>query len=464
MNSAVGSRTLIDSIDFLKGLPWRALCVGVSDVQPDATMTITTVPLPIAAIDRGLSKSQAMPDRAETSGSFLDELKQVSGIEQVSKSELSDTTATSPVLGIPAITEQALASVPASPFGLNAETADQASISQEEQPHPPTSQNPAGQANAAIATPQPDIEPSTSDQSEISENPDLNLEKPDDEGTASDTDQNVQGAAISVPELLLTAMPVAITAQNTIAQSENEQEADANEKKEPAPTSPVTLTAFKAFAPIAGNTKTDGEALSDSESDEAGSENGSATQSDTESFSDILAKSSDPGPAKQAIDELRKAISLPSDSGQMAPASSRPTTLNDLPLEIGMRVLEGAREIKIVLSPESLGEISIKLDIAADSSISAQFMTDNPATLVLLMQDASTLKRSLDQTGFSSNSASLQFSLSRDGQQNSNPNERNSHGHAQQQARHEASYAPASTDLPKSLMKSYSFQRLDRTI
>ena len=464
MNSAVGSRTLIDSIDFLKGLPWRALCVGVSDVQPDATMTITTVPLPIAAIDRGLSKSQAMPDRAETSGSFLDELKQVSGIEQVSKSELSDTTATSPVLGIPAITEQALASVPASPFGLNAETADQASISQEEQPHPPTSQNPAGQANAAIATPQPDIEPSTSDQSEISENPDLNLEKPDDEGTASDTDQNVQGAAISVPELLLTAMPVTITAQNTIAQSENEQEADATERKEPAPTSPVTLTAFKAFAPIASNTKTDGETPSEAESDEAGSENGSATQSDTESFSDILAKSSDPGPAKQAIDELRKAIPLPSDSGQMALASSRPTTLNDLPLEIGMRVLEGAREIKIVLSPESLGEISIKLDIAADSSISAQFMTDNPATLALLVQDASTLKRSLDQTGFSSNSASLQFSLSRDGQQNSNPGEHNSHGHHQRPAKNEAPYPSASTDLPLILMKSHSLQRLDRTI
>lgn len=464
MSSAVGSGILIDSIEFFKSLPWRALCVGVSDVQPDATMTFTTVPSPTAAIDLGLSKSQAMPDRAEKSDSFLDELKQVSGIEQVSKSELSDTKATSPVLGIPAITEQALASVPASPFGLNAGTADQASISQEEQPHPPTSQNPAGQANAAIAAPQPDIEPSTSDQSEISENPDLNLEKPDDESSASDTDQNVQGAAISVPEILLTVIPVAMSVQNTAAQFENEQEADATERKEPAPTLPVTLTAFKAFAPIASNTKTDGETPSEAESDDASSENGSAPSSDTDSFTDILAKSSDPGPAKQAIDELRKAIPLPSDSGQMAPVSSRPTTLNDLPLEIGIRVLEGAREIKIVLSPESLGEISIKLDIAADSSISAQFTTDNPATLALLVQDASTLKKSLDQTGFSSNSASLQFSLSRDGQQNSNPGEHNSHGHHQRPAKNEAPYPTASTDLPLILMKSHSLQRLDRTI
>ena len=129
-----------------------------------------------------------------------------------------------------------------------------------------------------------------------------------------------------------------------------------------------------------------------------------------------------------------------------------------------MRVLEGAREIKIVLSPESLGEISIKLDIAADSSISAQFTTDNPATLALLVQDASTLKKSLDQTGFSSNSASLQFSLSRDGQQNSNPGEHNSHGHHQRPAKNEAPYPSASTDLPLILMKSHSLQRLDRTI
>ena len=464
MNSAAGSRTLIDSIDFFKGLPWRALCVGVSDVQPDATMTITTVPLPTEKSDIGLSKPKSIPDSAKISRSFLEDLKQVSGVKQVSKNALSGASDTPKNLGNPAISEQTKTKARPAPVSPQPETVDQASISQEEQRRLPNSKNLVGQSDGTVNKLETDPEATTSDESEISENPDLNLEKPDDESSASDNDQNVQGAAISVPELLLTAMPVAITAQNTIAQSENEQEADATEKKESAPTSPVTLTAFKSFAPIAGNTKTDGETLSDSESDEAGSENGSATQSDTESFSDILAKSSDPGPAKQAIDELRKAIPLPSDSGQMAPASSRPTTLNDLPLEIGMRVLEGAREIKIVLSPESLGEISIKLDIAADSSISAQFMTDNPATLALLMQDASTLKRSLDQTGFSSNSASLQFSLSRDGQQNSNPGERNSHGHAQQQARHEASYAPASTDLPKNLMKTHSLQRLDRTI
>lgn len=428
-------------------------------------MTITAAPSPIAPNDLGTSKSRETPDRAETSGSFLDELKRVAGVEQAQEIGASDTGETPQDLGIPAITDQSVTSGSALPVILPPETADQASNTNEVQPDLPNSQNLAGQVNDSIAAAESGPGTPAPDKSETPEDADEKLSKPDDDkDTSSDTDQNVQGIELNSVEILQAAIPVAVPLQNAATRSDHDPEIDGTERKEPAQTSPVTLTTFKAFTPIAGTTKTDDEALPGSDSDTADPENDNTQAAETDLFSDMLAKSSDLGSAKQAVDEIRKNISLPNDSGQMTTPSGRPTTLNDLPLEIGMRVLEGAREIQIVLSPETLGEISIKLDIASDSSISAQFTAENPATLALLMQDASTLKRSLDQTGFSTNSTSLQFSLSREGQQNNHSHDRNSQGRQPQTAYGEAAFANPGKDLPVIPIQTYSLQRLDRII
>lgn len=427
-------------------------------------MTISAIQLPAEPIDREPFKAKAAPDRAEMSGSFLDNLKRVSDVEEVSTNVTSGTSEIPQSIEIPVISEQITTDTLASLVIFQPESVDQTS-SKNEAPTPlPDIQNLVVQVAGSVATPESVIETSASDKVENVENSEDTFSKHDDEDVLSDTDKDAGNTAITVPEILLAALPVAVPIQNTPTPSENEQERDAPERKEPAQTSPATLTTFKAFVPITGNTRTDEEALQGSEADTADSENDNTQAPETETFSEVLAKSSDLGAVKQAAEEIRKAIGLPNDSGQMPTTFTRPTPINDLPLEIGMRVLEGAREIQIVLSPESLGEISIKLDIASDSSISAQFTTDNPATLALLMQDASTLKKSLDQTGLSTNSASLQFSLSREGQQNNNPNDRNSQGRHQQTAYGEPTITNQGKDLSIPPIQAYSLQRLDRII
>lgn len=427
-------------------------------------MTITAVSAPINAMDFGLSQARIMPDGGDASDPFINVLAGVVDSERGLKNGLNETGEAPALSEIPAITEPTIPSAPVYPLGIQMEIADQTAVDTSAQAPRQDIQTLTEQADGLIATPQSDTEVSPVDQVEDPENSDGKPEQADGNDVTPVDDKAVQDISIPVPEIILAALPVALTVQATIAPPVNKPETDEAMRQESAQTSPINPTALKAFAPILRQAKPDEETFFNSNSDNSGPEDDNMTESDTESFTDILVKSSDSAPAKQQVDEIRKAIGLANDAGPMANVTGRPTTLNDLPIEIGMRVLEGAREIRIVLSPESLGEIAIKLDIASDSTISAQFSTDNPATLALLMQDASALKRSLDQTGLSTNGSSLQFSLSRDGQQNGNLNDQNSQGHRHQSSNNEIPYPSTNTDLPPVPLKSYSILRLDRTI
>jgi flagellar hook-length control protein FliK len=104
----------------------------------------------------------------------------------------------------------------------------------------------------------------------------------------------------------------------------------------------------------------------------------------------------------------------PLASAPMAASSSGPVPYGMLPIEIGMGVLQGQRAIEVRLSPEDLGNVEIRLSISDDSKVSADIKADRPETLAMMMQDASTLRNALDQTGLTTTSDTLQFSLKQD--------------------------------------------------
>jgi flagellar hook-length control protein FliK len=74
------------------------------------------------------------------------------------------------------------------------------------------------------------------------------------------------------------------------------------------------------------------------------------------------------------------------------------------------------------LSPADLGTIEIELDVSDQSEIHARIAADDPRTLAMLKQDAPLIRQALEQTGLSTNSDSLNFSLRQDGQSNNRQN------------------------------------------
>lgn len=93
-----------------------------------------------------------------------------------------------------------------------------------------------------------------------------------------------------------------------------------------------------------------------------------------------------------------------------------------VPMEIGLAALEGQRSIQVRLSPADLGTIDIALDVSDQSEATAHISADDPRTLAMLKQDAPFIRQALEQTGLSTNSDSLNFSLRQDGQSNARQN------------------------------------------
>ena len=119
-------------------------------------------------------------------------------------------------------------------------------------------------------------------------------------------------------------------------------------------------------------------------------------------------------------------------------SSSGPVPYGMLPIEIGLGALQGRRAIEVRLSPDDLGTVEIRLEISADSKISANITADRPATLAMMMNDAAKLRSALDQTGMTTTADTLQFSLKQDGnftQSNGQHAEQRQNGQPQSQRR-----------------------------
>lgn len=428
-------------------------------------MTITAVPMFARDAEREFSGVDTASDRVDDHGSFLDNLDQIFSNQQHSRSSISEPVALTQHSGPPTILEQYKTAGEIFTDFSRLETAEAASVEREIQPQITEIQNLVPRFGNPVATPDTKPEDPVGGPKTDLDNTDATVPETDENRAAGeDADTGEPFNDVNLVDVLPIILAVAPVIRIATPAQQIEGEGEMMEKGETAraaPGAPINLQNVRQFTE---KQKKEGDDLSAKDTDPDVSNSDTAQSSDAESFSDVLTKAADSSPAKYAIDDLRKHMNALPEPNQPLSTSGRTTSLDNLPLEIGMRLLDGAREINILLSPESLGEISITLDIAQDSSISARFTADNPATLALLVQDSAALKKSLDQTGLSTGNATLQFSLSRDGQQNGSQSEHRSHSQQHHMARNDAPYPSPINDMPDIPMKSYSLQRLDRTI
>lgn len=159
---------------------------------------------------------------------------------------------------------------------------------------------------------------------------------------------------------------------------------------------------------LPGTAPTEAKNGSDPKADQAAASAGAAKSELVtrleQSFAQPLARPAEiapaPLPPQSAPAELPKAI----------PPSA-------VPIEIGLRSLQGLKEFQIRLDPAELGRIDVKLEIGDDKSVTARVVVDRVETLHLLQREAKTLERAFEQAGLKSSDASVDIILRDPGQQ-----------------------------------------------
>ena len=85
-----------------------------------------------------------------------------------------------------------------------------------------------------------------------------------------------------------------------------------------------------------------------------------------------------------------------------------------VPIEIGLKALEGSNQFEIRLAPDELGRVDVKLDIDDAGQVKAHLVVERPEALALLTRDRSQLEQALEQAGLRPADGGISFSL-RDG-------------------------------------------------
>lgn len=95
--------------------------------------------------------------------------------------------------------------------------------------------------------------------------------------------------------------------------------------------------------------------------------------------------------------------------------SLMPAPTQTAPEQVAVKLItalnNGDDQIHIRLTPEDLGEITIKLNIS-DQRVNALIQSDNAETLKLLQRDSQTLENALKESGFTLESQNMEFSFS----------------------------------------------------
>ena len=90
-------------------------------------------------------------------------------------------------------------------------------------------------------------------------------------------------------------------------------------------------------------------------------------------------------------------------------------------MQIKNAVADGASQIKIQLSPEDLGKVTVQLNTDASGKTGITITADNRQTLSMLQSEAKSLETSLRDIGLKTDTGGLNFNLSGQGQQQQNP-------------------------------------------
>lgn len=114
---------------------------------------------------------------------------------------------------------------------------------------------------------------------------------------------------------------------------------------------------------------------------------------------------------KAALDPNGLGGTAPLPDGQPHVAESRPTPINAVPLEIGLRALSGSKRFDIRLDPAELGRVDVRLEIDDAGIVTAKLTVDRVETLHLLQRDARTLERAFEQAGLKPSDGGVDISL-----------------------------------------------------
>lgn len=147
---------------------------------------------------------------------------------------------------------------------------------------------------------------------------------------------------------------------------------------------------------------------------EAGPQVSTGPHAEATDFATQLAQLANPAGAPAAQTLPAAAASAPGDAAASRTAAGVP--IGDVPVEIGLRALDGSSRFDIRLSPEDLGRIDVKLDIDGDGRVRAHLVVDRPETLAFLQRDGDSLHRAFEQAGFKPSETGIAFSLRDPGQ------------------------------------------------
>ena len=86
-----------------------------------------------------------------------------------------------------------------------------------------------------------------------------------------------------------------------------------------------------------------------------------------------------------------------------------------LAAQIAAQARAGANRFSIRLDPPELGKIDIRLDVSHDGSVASRLSVERPETLDMLLRDAKSLERALNDAGLKTDEGSLRFSLKGEG-------------------------------------------------
>ena len=125
-----------------------------------------------------------------------------------------------------------------------------------------------------------------------------------------------------------------------------------------------------------------------------------------------------PSQLQPALHSLGLPTAGPSATNQAAAPPAAPShpvfegvPIANVPVEIGLKSLDGFRRFDIRLAPENLGSIDVRLDIAGDGRVSAHLLVDKHETMQWLQRDSSHLERALDQAGLRTQDGGISVSL-----------------------------------------------------
>lgn len=105
---------------------------------------------------------------------------------------------------------------------------------------------------------------------------------------------------------------------------------------------------------------------------------------------------------------------LTQSQAQGQDGTGRPNpTINtpDIAVQMARNKADGNNQFTIRLTPESMGTITVKLNIANNANLTAQLMVEKPETLALLQKDMAGLEKALKAQGFSTGDGDLTIAL-----------------------------------------------------